>query len=62
MATSEDLPGHHFLRLLAFLTVSIRKLFIMADKSFLCVHRSPHIIWLKPKPNVSTLKKKYIYG
>ena len=43
--------------MLAFLTILIRKLFMTAKESFLYVQRSPHIIWLKLEPSVSTQKK-----
>ena len=50
----KDLLGHHFLRMLAFLTLLIRKLFVIAKESFHYVQRSLHITWLKPEPSVST--------
>ena len=61
MATSERPLGHHFLEMPAFLTILIRKLFMIAKESFLYVQRSLHIIWSKLEPSVSTHTKNVLW-
>lgn len=57
----KDPLGYCFLRPLAFLTALIRKVFVIAGKSFLYVQRAPCIIWLKPEHSVSTLKTRILW-